>query len=475
MSRSSRGFAIGRREKLLVWGIVFAAGAAPWLAETPQQYFAFLALLLAATAATFLWIRAGARGIPVLPVICLAYLPYFAWPALTARDELLQYSPDDVLTAALTVAGSLAAATLAWAVLLMRSRSLPQGQRHQSLVIVSREVGLIFAGLGAGLAFHLGVTQGWIFVLGSAFGVVRTVAVSFSTIACFLLGVSYARGRISARQWAAALGIIGIIVTLAFSTLFLVGGITYLLSLGFGYVVVRRKVPWVALAALISVLAVLHAGKGEMRAKYWEAGANYGTSVGITELPGFMAEWVGNGLTKSNSDSSSEASVIGRASLLQMMLLVQDRTPDPIDYLHGETYSLLPSILIPRFIETEKPSSQVGMDLLNVRYGLLTAEGTASTAIGWGMTAEAYANFGLIGTLGVGIFLGLFCGGLAIWGDRSDLISFPTLFSIATMMILLNIELDFIQAFSSLVQAFVSVFLFSQIYRSIIVRPNARA
>ena len=162
---------------------------------------------------------------------------------------------------------------------------------------------------------------------------------------------------------------------------------------------------------------------------------------------------------------NAEATVVDRASLIQMILLVQSVTPEQIEFLGGETYALLPSILVPRFIDAGKPASQVGMDLLNIRYEVLTAEGTATTAVGWGLIAEAFANFGYWGVVGMAIFVGVLCGALAAWSAHAEITSVPALASIATMMVMENVEADFIQVASTLVQSLASVLIFSTLYR----------
>ena len=88
----------------------------------------------------------------------------------------------------------------------------------------------------------------------------------------------------------------------------------------------------------------------------------------------------------------------------------EDREVAAGRHRHANHRHLQSEQFVPRFIEADKPASQVGMDLLNIRYGLLTAEGTATTAIGWGLVAEAYANFGLAGVAAIGIFMGILFG-----------------------------------------------------------------
>src|SRR5207244_12888029 len=130
-----------------------------------------------------------------------------------------------------------------------------------------------------------------------------------------------------------------------------------------------------------------------MRQRYWSAHTQTMEQSSVFQVPAMTADWFTAGVGALASGSSNSSSVLERASLLHMLLLVQRTTPDFIPYLEGKTYALLLAMLIPRFFEPEKTVSQAGLNLLSMRYGLQTVESTARTTIGWGLVAEAYANF----------------------------------------------------------------------------------
>jgi hypothetical protein len=111
----------------------------------------------------------------------------------------------------------------------------------------------------------------------------------------------------------------------------------------------------------------------------------------LTQIPSMAVEWVGLGVAVLGSDEAQGRAAMDRASLLQMLLRTQSLAPDIIEFLNGETYSLIPSTLVPRFISATKPASQMGMDMLNMHYGLLSAQAAEVTAIGWGLL-PSYAN-----------------------------------------------------------------------------------
>ena len=436
-------------------------------ANSGEQLLAYLLVLFAAVLPSVLWIRMGTLGIPIFPVVSLAYIPYFGWPVLSGSEGTLDYTAWEILRAALTVVLSLLSATVAWRLMAATLRS--QRAIAPDRVDTSRVVQLVLVGLFVGVMFHIGIISGSLGWLGSLFGLARAVAFTLATVACFLIGVTRAQGILHGKAWVAAIAGAVLLVILSWSSLLLVGGTIYSLAVVFGYVIVAKRMPWLLVGTVLVVVTVLQAGKAEMRERYRGVESSSSGVSKVMELPEFAAEWIAEGFAAITSDKGY-VSPLDRTGLLHMILLVQSETPDRIDYLRGETYSLLPAILVPRFIDSDRPASQVGMDLLNIHYGLLTAEDAAATAIGWGLVAEAYANFGYLGVIGIALLLGALCGGGQSWSSNAAIMSLPTLTSIALMMTLINIELDFIQVCSILLQSFAAVLIFLAAFRSLAVR-----
>ncbi len=441
--------------------------------ESMELTVAYLLVLFAAVMPSVLWLRMGAPGIPVLPVVGLAYIPYIAWPVLSGLESTRDYMSSEIVRAALTVALFLVTATVVWRLIVGRERSqfaLTPDYAGRSMIIRFVLVGLLL-----GVIFHAMIIFGWLGWMGSFLGLVRSIVVTFVTVACFLTGVTRAWGLLRGVAWRAAVVGIGSLIFLAWSSLFLMGGMVFLLALAFGYVLVARRIPWLAVGMVLVVVTVLHAGKAEMRGNYWELDSNsYSAAVSVIELPRLAAEWVGAGVSAIAAGDAGQ-SVLDRTSLLQMILLVQSNTPDHIDFLNGETYAMLPGILVPRFIDADKPVSQVGMNLLNVRYGVMIVADTEVTAIGWGLVAEAYANFGYLGVIGIALLLGAFCAVLKNWSANAKIVSIPTLISISAMLALINLEADFIHIFTTLFQSSVSVLIFYNMYKWFTIRQSSRA
>jgi hypothetical protein len=392
----------------------------------------------------------------VLPALSGLFFIYYAMPLL--RGQIAIYGSDEVVGAAATVGVFLITATLACAPFLTQIRG--QSRILSLDFFTGNEITrLIFAGLAAAILFHLaGMTEslGW---LGAWSSVLRSFALTFGSIACYFVGFARASGLLKGRRWAAALIGLCALIGVAFSSLFLIGGIMNGLAAVLGYIVTAKRVPWIGVGVAMTMLSILHAGKGEMRQKYWAARSQEMQSS-VVQLPAVMAEWVtvGTGALVYGSETNT-SSIFERASLLHILLLVRRATPDFIPYLEGETYALLPSMLVPRFVDTEKTTSQAALSLLSLRYGLQQIGQSSTTTIGWGMVAEAFANFGMFAVIAVGALFGMLCGVLTRMSINASPVSLAMMITIAATQVMINLEMDFSYFAITLAQTLVAVLL----------------
>ena len=424
------------------------------LTDTADEMLAYMLVTIVCAVPCVLWISAGTPGVPLLPPICIMSLVYYALPVVRKNAHIADFESSEILSGAITVALFIVAATTSWWLLLVRN--VPERRIDAREVFSERRlIQVIFVGLASGIVFYVATYSGWVEWLGPSFGLFRSVMITVTTAACFLLGYARARGSLRGRNWAIAVGSLSLIILLSWISLFLVFGLIMCLAAVLGYVITSKRVPWRFLSAVLPVIIILHAGKGDMRDKYWSPNTNFSAQLSVFDMPALIAEWVGDGLVEIREGSTESA--IDRASLLHVLLQVQRMTPSYVPFFDGESYALLPQMLVPRFLDPDKIASQAAMDLLNIRYGFLTAEETKKTAAGWGLVAEAYANFGRFGVIGVGFLLGLFCGLIERWSFGAAIISLPTFVAVITMLQLINLEADAASLLTTLFQSIVSV------------------
>jgi hypothetical protein len=183
--------------------------------------------------------------------------------------------------------------------------------------------------------------------------------------------------------------------------------------------------------------------------------------MSILEIPGIYAEWALKGVDAVTGERRGD-NLFERLSLLDMVMIVQARTPDDVEFMHGETYAMLPVLLLPRFIVKDKPISQVVLNTLSIRYGLASPDegGAVSATFSWGTIAEAYANFGTLGIIGIAAVMGAMMGAISRWSIGKPAASLPTLTAIGSLAAFTNMGIDFSYMCTFLFQMFTVVAIF---------------
>jgi hypothetical protein len=179
-----------------------------------------------------------------------------------------------------------------------------------------------------------------------------------------------------------------------------------------------------------ALLAFLNLGKFEMRGLYWHREDEVIEPTTLLNMPERYAQWAEASwtiltATEETTNSFWEAqqrqikapetsgqSLLLRVNNLQNILYVIDQLDaGVVEPLRGQTYTMIPALLVPRILWPGKPRTHEGQVLLNVHFGRQSRDSTFVTYIAWGLLAEAYGNFGpLMGSLGVGFILGWLFG-----------------------------------------------------------------
>jgi len=252
------------------------------------------------------------------------------------------------------------------------------------------------------------------------------------------------------------------------ATLFLVGAVSTLLLTVIGYVSSSRRVPVVASVAVLVVLAILHNGKSAMRDVYWDGDDRVVPAP--SRLPVFFSEWIKQGL-KTGADRNEgklAAKLVDRTSLLQMMCLVASVSPSQQAFLNGETYKDIPAQFIPRILWAEKPTGHISTSKLSVYYGLQSEEDTARTTIGFGLLAEAYANFGFIGIAGIGVLFGFLIRKAQYWAADSPMLSGGGLFIVILLAWSFQTEFTLSMWLASFYQACMALLVVPYVIRTLL-------
>jgi hypothetical protein len=389
-------------------------------------------IAIAALYPFYLWCSGKALGIPIFPLFALTYLWTYALPLVSNHPKIITYSPEAHLSASINVAGFLALGTFVWFQFVKFPPAIPKSYR---ILLGNKSNGLLLFILGCSILFNIAAVGGWLMLGGGIVSLVRGAVLGFNILAVFVLSYRYGSRELSKKDTTNYLILLIFYLITSTASLLLVGTLSAVLLGTIAFIFGRNKVPWLAIILAVVFILPLHYGKGEMRDKYW-----FGYErifVQPWEYPAFYSEWIGYSvdyLTQKDDERKKEKQDFSeRSSLMHLLLMAQQKTPSEVPYLAGDTYSIIPQLLVPRFLNSNKITSHEGTYRLNIHYGLQTRKDTETTTIGWGLFNEAYANFGILGFSGLAVILGAFYGQVTRWSMQTSILSARSLFSVLVM------------------------------------------
>jgi hypothetical protein len=367
---------------------------------------------LSALAPAYLWCKNPSMGLPLYPLFALMFIPQYAYPLAGQEKIITMYDDLEAAVAGVTVAAFLFTGTAAWLLaqhLLRRPtgyvRAMPEGRGELFFLV------LIYLAAG----YNMGMVGQWFpDTMSSGYlSIIRASLGGLATIGTFLLPYRWAQGQLSIpKRWLFVIGFV-LYAVASMVSLIMISAMIAIAFAAAAYVIGGGKLPWKIGLAAVAMFVVLHAGKSEMRDIYW-SWHNY-KAIQVLDYPDFMSEWFDRGLKEIRQPTPPEeaGTFAERISLVHLLLLVQAETPDRRPYMNGETYAVIPQLILPRVINPKKLGSHEGTHLLSIYYGLQTREGTETSTTAWGPLNEAYANFGMMGVLALGFGIGFLYGGVA--------------------------------------------------------------
>lgn len=454
-----------RGRKLFSTGSVLLAALLCYLAykaNVDDVVHLVLGLVMFALAVlpALLWARSGGSRFPVFETILILCANAYAMPVLNAREQLAGYSSEVITRAAFAVILYQVSAILTY----VSVRGLPGRSPFWRESLISSQVEkLVVYGLIVSTTYiWMSTFTSW--VPSELESILRAVFYGVGILCTFISSQRWGRGELT--QGEKTVLVCTLIPQLIFMSvgLVLIGAIS-LIGIGLlGYVSGGKRIPWLVISVTFGVLAVLHTGKTQMRTKYWDQGHPAPT---VTQLPTYFAEWVDYGLQPTSGGKTVSQKMLERTSLMHILCLIVDCTPERQDYLYGQSYTHVLPQLIPRFFWPEKPRSHVATYELGIYYGLQDEEATNTTTIAFGLLTEAYANFGMFGSILLGVFWGFCLKKLQIWSTFSPMFSFAGLLMVLLTAWAFNAELTMAAWVSSLQQAVVVVLGLPLILRSL--------
>jgi len=458
---------------------------------------AFALIGIGTIIALFAWSR-RAIGLPLLPVMVIQGLIIYGVPIAAGHEVITAYPPGFVFSAGTEVLIFDAALILAWSLAMHTLR--PSSPASYCLHEFNRTgakgwARLGFAMIGGATGFQ--ILQG-LELLGSFYAllpagaetIVYALVSVVSSCGFFLVALIVGGKEASVPEKALFWLLLAANAMMSASDFILSSAAANLITVAIAFFWSSERVPWRYLVVTMLALSFLNTGKTTMRARYWGTEDAPVTHRTFAQLPACYEEWIrvsfdamvenggqpGPTAPGDNDKSKKNQTLLDRIDNLQNLLFVIDAIEtNHIKPLEGETYTLIPHLLVPRVLWPAKPRSHEGQILLNVHFGRQDLESTLTTYIAWGLLPEAYGNFGPVAG---SIYLGIFIGALFAWIEnltaRKLLMSTEGFLSLSLLMNLMNsFEMVASVLVTTIFQSFVVIVAASMpfVHRTMAPRP----
>lgn len=396
--------------------------------QDPLLLYVGLFILILAVLPSLLWARRGGGQLPAFEVLMLTTANAYGLPLLTGHVQLKAYDLETISTAAFAILFYQIAAICTFLLIGGRPIRSPVFDNEVLTRDLKKYVGY---GLFLSTAYSVISVYYSDLIPSETNTVLRAAAFGIGMISTFAQARNWGQNGLVTHEKVFLAVMVSLQAVSQFSTLYLVTGMSLVVLGLVGYVSGARKLPFVATLTFFAVAALLHNGKSTMRSKYWNVDGGR-EQIQVQQLPAFFSEWVEAGLSTTGQDDEREMAkkLLERSSVFHIMCLVVSNTPERLPFLNGETYIHVPGQLVPRFFWKDKPQAHVATDILCIYYGLQDEVTVRNATIGFGLIAEAYANFGFFGIGLLGFFFGAAYKRIQTATSESPLLSYPGIFVI---------------------------------------------
>jgi hypothetical protein len=382
--------------------------------------------------------RASGKGLPLMPVIVLQHVIIYALPLVVMQETVSAYPQEYITQAGIELLIFFIALTVAWRMGMQLFPSfqpvcygLQELKSGGTTKLARIGFGLIIILSAYQIFERTGILLMFLSMLPSGvFPIVWAVVSAAGTCGFFIGSLLLGGGSLSVTQKAVFWLLLAVNCYIESSSFLLSPAFIMIITVMIGLFWSTGRFPWIYFAVVLLVFSYLNIGKIAMRERHWgEAGADEIPQFSLAEMPGLYGEWFeasyecmveGDPAQAGSANAAEEAqgkqSLLERINNMQNLLFVIDAVKTHhIEPLGGKTYSIIPALLIPRFLWPDKPGTHEGQVMLNVHFGRQDVLSTTTTYVAWGLLPEAYGNFGA----GVGaIFLGAVLGLVFAWVER---------------------------------------------------------
>ncbi len=374
-----------------------------------SQFFAMGTITLASLPA-LKWAKNRSTWFPAFEISMLSYIAFYAVPLFKGQQELINFSDSNKSQASLLVLIYMVCANFGFNSVRRKGRVSPWAKVS---LLPPRSIRWVPIGVFLNVVYAY-ISTYMDIIPPNLLGTLRALFFGIGIMSTFVLARMWGLGLLRREQIVFFVVSMLAYLALAFSTLYLIGGISLMALALISYASAKRRIPILAIGLFVPTIAMLHLGKPEMREIHWDPMTNQTSGApvkSLMDLPAYFSEWVGYSFDEINRGKSkyeeAPVSIFDRASLIQMISLCVAEVPDKKPYLYGESYVDIPAQFIPRLFWPEKPSSLLAYIRLAVYFGLVPEDDTFSVSIAFGPLAEAYVNFGFFGVGLLGLIMGI--------------------------------------------------------------------